>query len=104
MESTHEREIAHAIRPNTKAASVSLKTPSSLYQKKEALGKVSDQTPHLHGFNSQDQYLGNTKSVLPAESDFTPGKEEVFLSIKHTKIQEDESVVSSTTNEKKVER
>ena len=109
MESTHDREIAHAIHHRTKPDENSLKTGSLLYQEKNIEHPIGQEIPtdqdlHLHGSIAPNHYIGEFQTILPGKSDFYRADNSSFSPIHKTKLEEDESVVSSTTNEKKPER
>ena len=109
MESTHDRQSIHALRRNGKPGPQSLKPSAFLYQKKELLKNQFDKqavsVQDLQKFDSVGKHFENFKSVSPSTSDLISVKESAFAQIQQHKIvDEDESVVSSTTNEPKTER
>ena len=105
MESTHGHELAHAIRGTNPG---SLKTAALLYKGRELESKFDEQDYcseklHLTNLDSTGSCIENFTKLLPKESNQVSANQSAFLPIKQ-KEAEDESVVSSTTNEKKVER
>ena len=107
MESTHDREIIHARDRNSKATP---KAANLLYKEKENFKHQFDhqlnstQNIYQKGCNNPfDKNFDNFKPVPPSTGDLIAGDKSAFSPIK-SKKDEDESVVSSTTNETRAEK
>lgn len=97
MESTHDLHSIQAIARNRKSAAF-------LYPDKDILKEQSATAQKLHAQEFDSKHFRKLNSVSPLSGELNSAKQSTFAPIQSKTTDEDESVVSSTTNETKIER